>query len=157
MKYQTRILCCQLHAWPAPFSSEKQGSFANGNGGVGRERKMKINHTHTLYELYHFLTSSARSQLVMPPEGLVQADVCVGAWGRGGELLPEPRSQLTRPELIVQKRCEMREWERGRGNQDPCFTGPAASSAAREIRVLRSVWRESGSGVRDSRLTARSS
>jgi len=24
---------------------------------------MKINHTHTLYELYHLLTSSARSQL----------------------------------------------------------------------------------------------
>jgi|SRR6056300_146012 len=111
---------------------------------------MKINHTHTLYELYHFLTSSARSQSGDASQSscfFVECSVGVGT-GVGEQLLSRDPSWETQS-IKVQKRCEMREWERGRGIRTAASpaSGQGGCEGDQSSKIRVAGERERGSGL----------
>ena len=120
---RSRIVCC-WHARPDSLVHTHITQLAWERGRGSRKENENKPYPHPV-KPYHFLTSSARSQI---PAGMARVNSSEVLWDVGTG--------------------------RDRDYREGC---PAASSAAQVIKVLRSVWRDSGIGVRDSRLTARSS
>ena len=121
MNYRTRILCCQLHAWPAPEglvqTTKLFGKRERGRGS----RKENENKPYP----HPVRTLPFPDQQRQIPAGQSRfkfrcqaKSTWNGTW-RGGEWLPEPRHQLGWPELIVQKPKVYGTWHVARDPRRP--------------------------------------